>query len=274
MRRRICVALIGTSLLGLVTADRAASAQSVPMPRPAPHTRMRPPPPTAEKPKVSQVAPRRVAQMGAANAAPAPVSSAGLPLPKPTGIVRTAGTPTFDDKQRALIEKANAYLTGINTLVGNFVQVGPDGSRSEGKFYLQKPGRVRFEYNPPSPTELIADGSSVAIRDRRLNTQDVWPLSQTPLRFLVADRVDLLKDTAVIGASSDDTFATIVIEERQALGGTHRVMLMFGARDFQLRQWTITDPQGYDTTVALYNLDAKQKPDPSLFKIDFTRYLQ
>src|SRR5262249_3415153 len=272
MRRRFCVALVGASLIGLVTADHAASAQSVPMPRPAPHTRTRtPPPPTAEKPKPNE-APRRMAQAGAANAGPG--SSAGLPLLKPTGVVRTAGTLTFDDKQRALIDKANAYLTGITTLIGNFVQVGPDGSRSEGKFYLQKPGRVRFEYNPPSPTELIADGSSVAIRDRRLNTQDVWPLSQTPLRFLVADRVDLLKDTAVIGASSDDTFATIVIEERQALGGTHRVMLMFGARDFQLRQWTITDPQGYDTTVALYNLDAKQKPDPSLFKIDFTRYLQ
>jgi len=271
MRRRLGVALVGASLFGLVTADHAASAQSapVPMPKPAPHTQMRTPPaPAAEKPKAAG---RQLAQAGAARTAP--TSSAGLPLPKPTGIV-PAGTPSFDDKQRALIDKANAYLTGINTLVGNFVQVGPDGSRSEGKFYLQKPGRVRFEYNPPSPTELIADGSSVAIRDRRLNTQDVWPLSQTPLRFLVADRVDLLKDTVVVGASADDTFATIVIEERQALGGTHRVMLMFGARDFQLRQWTITDPQGYDTTVALYNLDAKQKPDPSLFKIDFTRYLQ
>src|SRR5262249_62088922 len=109
-------------------------------------------------------------------------------------------------------------------------------------------------------------------RHRRLNPQDVWPLSQTPLRCLVADRVDLLKDTVVVGASADDTFATIVIEERQALGGTHRVMLMFGARDFQLRQWTITDPQGYDTTVALYKLDAKQKPDPSRVKTALRRY--
>jgi outer membrane lipoprotein-sorting protein len=272
MRRRIGVALVGASLIGLLAADHAASAQSVPMPVPAPHSRMRPPPAaTAEKPK-PPAAPKHVAQVGSAQAAPA--TSAGLPLPKPVITARATGSASFDDKQRALIERANAYLTGVSTLIGNFVQVGPDGSRSEGKFYLQKPGRVRFEYNPPSPTELIADGSSVAIRDRRLNTQDVWPLSQTPLRFLVADRVDLLKDTVVVGASSDDTFATIVIEERQALGGTHRVMLMFGARDFQLRQWTITDPQGYDTTVALYNLDARQKPDPSLFKIDYTRYLQ
>src|SRR5262247_4204496 len=130
MRRRVGVALVGASLFGLVTADHAASAQSapVPMPKPAPHTQMRTPPaPAAEKPKAAG---RQLAQAGAAHAAP--TSSAGLPLPKPTGIV-PAGTPSFDDKQRALIEKANAYLTGINTLVGNFVQVGPDGSRSRSE---------------------------------------------------------------------------------------------------------------------------------------------
>ena len=87
----------------------------------------------------------------------------------------------------------------MQTLVGDFVQVGPDGGKSEGKFYLQKPGKVRFEYNPPSPIELIADGSSVVVRDRKLATQDLYPLSQTPLRFLLADRIDLLRDTNVVG---------------------------------------------------------------------------
>ena len=189
-------------------------------------------------------------------------------------VTRPATATPLDDSQRALVERVSAYLSGLTTLVGNFVQVGPDGSRTDGRFYLQKPGRVRFEYNPPSPIELVADGSSIAVRDRKLATQEIIPLSQTPLRFLVAERIDLLKDTNVVGASTDDTFVTITNEERQALGGTHRLNVMFGARDFQLRQWTITDPQGYDTTVALYNLDAKQKPDPSLFKIDYTRYLQ
>jgi outer membrane lipoprotein-sorting protein len=210
-----------------------------------------------------------VVQVTGTTAAP----PAGLPAAKPPA-AKPGTTTAVEGNQRALIDKVNAYLTGLNSLVGNFVQVGPDGSRTEGRFYLQKPGRVRFEYDPPSPIELIADGSSVVVRDRKLATQDVYPLSQTPLRFLVADRIDLMKDTNVVNASADDTFVTVVIEERQVLGGTHRLMLMFGARDFQLRQWTITDPQGYDTTVALYNLDAKQKPDPGLFKIDYTRYLQ
>jgi outer membrane lipoprotein-sorting protein len=69
-------------------------------------------------------------------------------------------------------------------------------------------------------------------------------------------------------------FVTVVIEERHVIGGTHRLMIMFGAKDYQLRQWTVTDPQGYDTTVAVYNLDTKRQPDPSLFHIDYTRTIQ
>ena len=171
---------------------------------------------------------------------------------------KSGETTAFDARQRALADRVSTYLSNVRQLHGNFVQVGPDGSKSEGEFFLQKPGKVRFDYNPPSPIELIADGSSVVVRDRKLATQDLYPLSQTPLRFLLADRIDLLRDTNLIGVYADDVFVTVVIEERQILGGTHRVMLMFGAQDYQLRQWTVTDPQGYDTTVAVYNLDAKQ----------------
>ena len=100
------------------------------------------------------------------------------------------------------------------------------------------------------------------VRDRKLATQDLYPLSQTPLRFLLADRIDLMRDTNVIGVYADDVFVTVVIEERQIIAGTHRLMLMFGAQDYQLRQWTVTDPQGYDTTVAVYNLDTTQAARP------------
>ena len=80
-----------------------------------------------------------------------------------------------------------------------------------------------------------------------------------------------MRDTNLIGVYADDVFVTVVIEELQILGGTHRVMLMFGAQDTQLRQWTVTDPQGYDTTVAVYNLDTTKPPDPNMFRIDYTR---
>src|SRR6267378_647557 len=84
--------------------------------------------------------------------------------------------PTFDTTQRATLEKVNNYFNSVTTLVGKFVQVGPDGNKTEGLFYMQKPGKIRFEYDPPSPIELISDGDTVAVRDRKLATQDIYPL--------------------------------------------------------------------------------------------------
>jgi outer membrane lipoprotein-sorting protein len=178
----------------------------------------------------------------------------------------------LEAKQRALVDKVSAYLTRVQVMSGDFAQVGPDGRQSKGQFYVQKPGKVRFDYDQPSRIDIIADGSSVVVRDRKLATQDVYPLSQTPLRFLLADRIDLLRDTTVTSVSADDTYVTVVVEERQALIGTSRLMMMFGAKDFQLKQWVVTDPQGYDTTVALTNLDTARRPDPNMFKIDYTQY--
>jgi outer membrane lipoprotein-sorting protein len=203
-----------------------------------------------------------------------PVLPAAVASPPAGAVAPPGGAIAFDAAQRSLIERANNYLTSVQTLSGDFVQVGPDGSRSEGKFYLQKPGRVRFEYDPPSPTEMICDGQSLVVRDRRLATQDFYPLSQTPIRFLLADRIDLLRDTNVVGVYADNLFATVVVEERHLIGGTHRLAMMFGAKDFKLRQWTITDPQGYDTTVALYNVSSGKRLDPELFRITYERMLQ
>jgi outer membrane lipoprotein-sorting protein len=177
---------------------------------------------------------------------------------------------TFDDKQKAQAAKISTYLSSVQTLMGSFVQVGPDGSKTRGQFFIQKPGRVRFEYDSPNPIAIVADGSMVAVRDRSLSTQDLYPLSQTPLRYLLSDRIDLMKDTNVVSVTADDLFLSVTIEERQLLTGTSRLMLMVGAKDGQLKQWTVTDPQGYDTTVAIYNLDTSRKIDPGMFKIDMT----
>ena len=112
------------------------------------------------------------------------------------------------------------------------------------------------------------------MRDRKLATQDLYPLSKTPLRFLLSERIDLMRETNIIGVRADDTFVTITIKETQPVVGTSRLVMMMGAKDYQLKQWTITDPQGYDTTVAVSNLDNSKRPDPSMFKIDYTRYIQ
>jgi outer membrane lipoprotein-sorting protein len=212
-----------------------------------------------------------------AQARPTPPGMVGTP-PAPVRPNAPAGKPgettAFDGTRRALVDRMSTYLSGMRQVVGKFVQVGPDGSKTQGDFFLQKPGKLRFEYDDPSPVQLIADGTSLVVRDRRLATQDLYPLGQTPLRFLLADKVDLLRDTNVVGAYADNIFATVVIEEKQTLGGKHKLMLMFDAKDLTLKQWTVTDPQGFDTTVAVYNMDMTKKPDPALFKINYERMLQ
>ncbi len=188
------------------------------------------------------------------------------------GKPHSAPAPALNAEQLKIVARVNTYLSHTQMLSGNFIQVGPDGKRTKGDFYIAKPGRMRFEYDDPTPVELIADGQAVVVRDRKLATQDLYPLSQTPLRFLLSNHVDLIKDTSLISVSSDDKFVAIVAEEDNDLIGNSRLMIMFSAKDMQLKQWTITDPQGYDTTVAVYNLDTTSKPDPSLFKIDYTNY--
>jgi outer membrane lipoprotein-sorting protein len=229
--------------IGLVlsAAIASAAAQTVPVPQSAPKRDGVSGPPTIIQPK----------------------------LPGSAAVAQNTATVASEANQRALVERVNAYLSNIQTLVGDFVQVGPDGARTEGQFYIQKPGKVRFEYKPPSRVDVIADGQSVVVRDRKLATQDLYPLSQTPIRFLLADRIDLARDTNLVSVAADDVFVTLVVEEKQQFIGTNRLMLMFGAKDFKLRQWTVTDPQGYDTTVAVYNLDTNTKPNPELFKINY-----
>lgn len=255
---------IGFGGMMMLCATAIATAQSVPVPVPSPKKE------SAAKPDSAVPVPGSRPTAGP-SAAPSRATGAVSAVTAPVG---RRGIRGFDGNQRALADQVSAYLSSVHTLSGNFIQIGPDGGRTEGQFYMQKPGKVRFEYSPPSPIDVIADGSSVVVRDRKLATQDLYPLSQTPLRYLLVDRIDLLRDTNLVSVSADDVFVTMVIEETHALAGKHRLMMMFGAKDFELRQWTVTDPQGYDTTVAVYNLDPKSKPDPALFRIEYTRMLE
>jgi len=257
---RLTGAAVGLAAI-LGVAGSHAIAETIPLPRPAPKERGGPP-----KPVIGDITgtPLVGTPPAAFQAPPTPI----LPDPR----LRAINDGTFDATQRAQVAKISSYLSSLPTLVGNFVQVAPNGNRTTGEFFMQKPGKVRFAYDPPSPIDIVSDGSSVVVRDRKLATQDIYPLSQTPLRYLLSDRIDLLKDTNVVSVASDEVFVTVTIEEKQALIGTSRLMLMIGAKDSQLKQWTITDPQGYDTTVAIYNLDTQKRPSPDLFKIDFMKY--
>jgi outer membrane lipoprotein-sorting protein len=251
--------MVAALACALIFGTASTYAESVPLPTPAP------------LPKTGSTPP------APADSAPVDKPKGFFPFSLP-GLSGSSGSSglfgqatAFDAKQRALLDRISMYLSSMQTMVGNFVQIAPDGGRTEGTFYIQKPGRVRFQYNPPSAIDIVADGSSVVVRDRKLATQDLYPLSQTPLRYLLADRIDLMHDTDVTAVSADDTFATVTIEEKQLVIGTSKLMMMFDAKDLTLKQWTVTDPQGFDTTVAVYNLDAAKKPDPNLFVINYQR---
>jgi len=209
-----------------------------------------------------------------------------LPPPRPPGLgVAPASTPaaaainknTAPAKVATMdaagaVERANAWFNANPTMVSDFVQIGADGKRTQGQLYVLKPGRLRFEYASPATLEIIADGTSVAVRDRRLATQDVYFISQTPLKFLLKEQVDLARDTKILGVSMDAKSITISIEDKATFGGASRLSLVFDAQTSALRQWTVIDPQGYETLVTLSNTDLQSRPSRDLFKINTDRF--
>ena len=185
---------------------------------------------------------------------------------------KVVGTPEPVDAD-AVVAKANTYFNDDITMIANFTQIGGDGRRTDGKLSVEKPGRMRFAYAPPATLEIVADGSSVAVIDRKLHTQDLYFIGQTPLKFLLNDHVDLAKDTKITGVTGDKTSATIDIEDKATFGGTSKIRLTFELQPFGLKQWTVVDPQGYETLVSLSDVDLSTKPDDNQFKINTERML-
>jgi outer membrane lipoprotein-sorting protein len=211
-----------------------------------------------------------------------PPRPAGLSEPKTPAPIKTADAAS--NKARAkdansdaaqpqmtpeeAISRADAYLDSARMMTADFVQIGPDGQRSEGQLYVDRPGKMLFHYNAPARLEIVADGRSVAVRDQKLDTQDLYFIAQTPLKFLLADHVDLAKDTTVKRVAIDENAAKIEIEDKATFGGSAEIALVFDPDSFALKQWTVIDAQGFQTVVSLFNVDLTTKPDPDLFHID------
>ena len=224
------------------------------------------PPPVRERP-AAQTAP-------ASAPPPAPVAA---PLAPPKPIVTAAATPIVAVaraeplSERDIVDRANAFFNNLSSLVADFTQIGGDGRRVGGTLYLQRPGKVRFEYDAPATLEVIADGSSVAVRDTKLATQDLYSISQTPLKFLLREQVNLGQDIRITGISNDGDSVRLSIEDRSTLGGTSRITLYFDPKVETLTQWRITDAQGFQTTVILNRIDRAKRIDSRLFRIDYDR---
>jgi outer membrane lipoprotein-sorting protein len=172
------------------------------------------------------------------------------------------------DEERAVLGEIAQKLSGVQTMNGEFVQFNPDGSQTQGKFYIARPGRVRFQYDPPATISVIADGESVLVFDKKLQTYDIWPLSQTPLRLLLDSELNLATSEKVTGVSAAPDLIEVELHDETRFGGG-TLNLVFDRATYELRQWTVTDQQGLQTMVALYNVELGNQLAGDLFKIDY-----
>jgi outer membrane lipoprotein-sorting protein len=171
---------------------------------------------------------------------------------------------TYSAADRAELDRVSAYLNSIRTMKGGFVQIDPSGDVDQGTFEISKPGRMRFEYNPPAPTLIVSDGKTVAVSNRRLRTVDRYPLDQTPLDLILSDKIDLAGSHEIVGiAHQQDAF----IVKARSRGGRAQgnITLSFSEPELELRQWTVIDNQGLSTTVALRNVQTGIDIPGSLF---------
>ena len=211
--------------------------------------------------------------LSAALSAAATAEDAPVDLQKPAAAAKAAKAksgPTANLSAADAVARADAWLDAARVMTANFVQIGPDGKRSEGQLTVERPGRMLFKYTDPARFEIVADGRSVAVIDHKLNTQDEYFIAQTPLKFLLSDHIDMARDTKVLSVAQDESAVTIEIEDKATFGGTAHLELIFDPSTFALKQWTVIDAQGFQTVVTLFDIDLKTKPDPASFHIDET----
>jgi outer membrane lipoprotein-sorting protein len=176
-------------------------------------------------------------------------------------------------KQAASIQEISTYINGFTTLQGDFTQISPKGNKSKGIFYISKPGKMRFEYAPPNPFLIVADGKWLTVKNRKKEKGDQYPLSQTPLRLVLNQGVDLIRDTNILAYEEVDGLATLTLEDKDdVLGG--KLILVFDRKRQALQQWIVVDSKGRQTTVSLENIVAGIDPDPKLFVVKIDRKLR
>jgi outer membrane lipoprotein-sorting protein len=177
-------------------------------------------------------------------------------------LARAQALPKAD--QGAVVAAVGRAVNAITRLQGRFIQTNPDMTNVGGRFWLQRPGKVRFEYDAPSPLLLISDGTNVILRDTRLRTTDRYPLRQTPLYFLLKANVDLARDVTVSGVErrGGNHFVSMRDRRREADG---ELTVSFDQATGALEEWTIRDRQGRSTRVRLTESTRPSSINPTLF---------
>lgn len=209
------------------------------------------------------------------------MAAGGLPVdPVPDPRVRPANAPRATAAAKSApavaiskpgkgdaLSNINSYFNSFRTMEGQFIQFGPHGEQSEGDFFIARPGKIRFSYSPPVTLDVIADGRNVAVRNTRTATQDYYPLGKTPLRYLLADNIDLTSGIVNEVREEADLIALVIVENSRFVNG--KLTLIFDRSTYELKQWIVTDAQGLNTSVAVYNTTTGTRLDPKLFKINY-----
>ncbi len=177
---------------------------------------------------------------------------------------RAQGTPQPPPQDAADLARIEAYLNGIHTLQAHFLQVAPDGAMSEGTAWLERPGRMRFQYDPPAPFLLVAAHGNLVFEDRSIDQISNVPLALTPLGILLADHVSLSGDVRVVGFQRLPGQLQVTLV-RSASPQDGSLTLLFTDNPLALRQWTVLDAQRRETRVTLYNVEQGLNIDPKLF---------
>lgn len=199
---------------------------------------------------------RRIILLGLAALALAPAAHAQTAPVVLEGAARDAG-----------IAAANRSLNAFTRLQGRFTQASPGGGRAAGTVYIQRPGRLRFEYDPPATMLIVADGSVVALRDTELRTTERTPLRSTPLNLILGANIDLARDARILRVSRAGPWLMITARDRS--GQTDgQITLQFYGANAELRSWDVIDATGARTRITLSNVTQPASFDRSLFRLD------
>ena len=177
-----------------------------------------------------------------------------------------APTPLIGEAQTQAVQRVNAYFNAITNLQGNFEQVDSGGKHTTGRFYVQRPGKLRFDYAPPSALRIVADGNSLAIEDSDLKTVEKYPLKSTPFRLLLADAVDLDRDARIVGVERDEGSLAITLEDKSGDAAGQIKLVFDTSSELKLKEWVIIDAQGLATTVTLNDVEPGRKVAADFFK--------
>jgi len=168
--------------------------------------------------------------------------------------------------------KANAqqiadHFSKIRTMTGDFVQFGPRGEMTEGTFYMERPGKIRFTYKN-SPVRVISDGQSVAINNKKLDTWSLYQLQQTPMKLLLSDHINVSNGNLLEFRQESSAITLVIVDNSM---GKSKIRMIFDPKTYELRQWTIIDRQNLETTIQLINPRTGVRFADGMFDIDYQR---